>query len=105
MRFSDFESTAADLFGFDAGEARDFADVLESAGLSPDDYRKGDSEFWEIASEFIDEFVGLEPEEIYEYERPEMYPLDRHFPGGDEYLDAGVEWEMTAESDPGYGER
>ncbi len=104
MTFDEFEETAQELFGLDAGEARDFADTLEAAGLFPEEADADDREFWEVASEFVDEFVGLEPEEIY-YEAPEMYPLDYSFPGGDEYLDADVEWEMTAESDEGYGER
>jgi hypothetical protein len=100
VTFDEFEDAAAELFGMDAGEARDFANTLESAGLFPEEVDEGDREFWEVASEFIDEYVGVDAEEIYE----ESYPLDYSFPG-DEYLDAGVEWEMTAESEEGYGER
>lgn len=98
MTFDEFEDTARELFGFDAGESRDFADTLEAAGLFPAEADADDRTFWEIASELTDEFF-----EDVELPEEEMYPLDPRFPG-DEYMEAGIEWEMTAESIEGYGE-
>lgn len=102
MTFDEFEDTARELFGFDAGEARDFAETLEAGGLFLEEADAGDREFWEVATEFIDPYV----EDYYtetEDDDGELYPLDPSWPD-DEYLEPDIEWEMTAESDEGYGE-
>jgi hypothetical protein len=95
MRFRDFEDTAQELFGFDKGEAREFAAILDEAGLKPELYDADDAEYWELAADFTDEF--------FEDETDEVYPLDPFFPD-DDYLYAGDEMELTAESEEGYGD-
>jgi hypothetical protein len=92
MIFSEFEETAQELFGFDAGESRAFANQLDEAGLSPEYYDADDTEFWEVAADFTDDFFD-----------EELYPLDPFFPD-DDYMDADVEMELTAESEEGYGD-
>lgn len=105
MRFKDFESLAAEYFGIEpGGEARDFADAIEASGQPLRGVDTDDSEFWIHAADVLDAFVEPYYDEAI-HEPIERYPLDRHFPGGDEYLEAGIEWEMTAESEEGYGER
>lgn len=97
MRFRDFEDRAAEFFGIEpGGEARDFAAALEADGLTLRGVDPDDRDFWIAASDSIDAFV-----EAPELER---YPLDPYFPH-DAYLDPDIEWEMTAESEEGYGEQ
>lgn len=93
MTFDEFEDTARDLFGLTHSEVGDFAETLDQAGLPLEEWDADDETFWEIASDLTDEF----------FEDIEQYDLDPYFPG-DEYLDAGIEWEMTAETDEGYGD-
>lgn len=90
MTFDEFETTASELFGLEAGEVRDFADVLDAAGLPFEGFDVDDRQYWEIASDLTDEFY----EDI---EVAERYPLDRYFPD-DDYLDPGDLWEFTAEA-------
>lgn len=100
MRFRDFEDTARDLFGLEPGEVRDLADALDAAGF---DYKQWDADeplVWEIAADILDFDAMVEdmPHEPYDMPRRERWALDPSFIG-DEYLDAGVEWELTAESE------
>lgn len=91
MRYGDFEETATDLFGLRGDELAELADAMDAAGLPLEAVDAEDVLFWEIASDALD------------FSDVEQYDLDPRFPG-DDYLDAGIEWEMTAESDEGYGD-
>lgn len=94
MTYDEFESVAAELLGIEpGGEARDFADVMDAAGLPFDAFDADDRFFWEIASDAAEPYF-----EEYEEEVGERWPLDRRFPD-DEYLDPGFEWEITATYD------
>lgn len=94
MRFRDFEDTAREMFGLDAGETRDLADALDAAGFNYRQWDADDPLVWEIASDILDfEDVDEAP-----YEPVERWPLDPRF-RDDEYLDADVEWELTVESE------
>lgn len=91
MTFDEFEKAIVDQYG-DAVvylyRADEIADMLDDAGLVLEEWDADDPVFWEIAAELAE---------------LEMYALDPHFPN-DDYLDAGEEWELTAESEEGYGE-
>lgn len=93
MRYSDFEDTATNLFGLRGDELAELAEQMDAVGLPLEAVDVDDDLFWEVASDALEEY----------YESLEMYDLDPRFPG-DEYLDAGIEWEMTAESEEGYGD-
>lgn len=91
MTFDEFEYTAAELLGIEpGGEARDFADTMEAAGLPYEAFDVTDKFFWEIGVDAADPYY-----EAIEDELPEDYPLDPRFPD-DDYLDPGEEWEITA---------
>lgn len=92
MRYETFERKTEELFGFDKGQTAELATILDEAGLRLEEWDARSKDFWELAAEFTDEFF-----------QEEEFPLDPYFPG-DEYLDAGDEFELTAESIEGYGE-
>lgn len=100
MRYADFEYHAMEYFGLTGDEVAVLLDGIEAAGGTIRGVDEDDRSFWAdlSQSDALDDALGIEPEE---YE--EMYDLDPYFPD-DDYLDAGVEWEMTAESIEGYGE-
>jgi hypothetical protein len=91
MTFDEFADTAADLFGFDVTEANTLASQLDDAGLDLESYDADDAEYWADVSDAL----GEEDFEVDE--------LDPFFPG-DEWLEPDIEWEMTAESEEGYGD-
>lgn len=93
MISQEFEGTARDIFGLDRAEAATLAGDMDAAGFSFEEWDADDPLFWEVASDVADEF----------FEDVEMYDLDPYFPG-DDYLDPGVEMELTAESEEGYGD-
>jgi len=86
MRYRDFEKDVRDVFGFDKSEARALADELSAAGFDTRHWPRDDPLFWDIAVELAT--TKPEPEE--------EFPLDPHFPG-DAYIDAGEEWELSAD--------
>lgn len=99
MRTADFDYYAMEYFGLDRPEARELLLRFEESGGTIRGVDADDKDFWaDLAqSDAFDEVLG-------EYEEPERYPLDSYFPD-DDYIDAGEEWEMTAETDDFYGER
>lgn len=94
MTFDEFTDEARELFGLDAGEASELADSLDQAGFPLEEFDSDDSLLWEVASDLTDEF----------FDDYEEYDLDPYFPD-DEYLEPDIEWELTAETEPGYGEK
>jgi hypothetical protein len=91
VRYEEFEQHAAEFFGIEpGGEARDFAETLEAAGLDYTEVSGRDRDFWEIASELTDEYY----EDVELPEPEERYPLDPYWPD-DDYLDPYEEWEIT----------
>ena len=98
MRYADFAYHAAEYFGFTGDEVAALLDAIEAEGGTILGVDENDRQFWgQVADlDVIDEIIG-------EYEEPERYPLDSRFPD-DDYLDAGEEWEVTAESIEGYGD-
>lgn len=101
MRFREFEDTARELFGLEPGEVRDLADALDAAGFGYKQWDADEPLVWEVAADILDFEAmepGDEPHEPYDMPRRERWALDPSF-YGDEYLDADVEWELTAETD------
>jgi hypothetical protein len=99
MTFDDFAEVAGGLFGLEGGELNELASLLDAAGAPLEAYEWDDKDFWELASDAGEEIL----EGDYTDEDFERYPLDRFFPG-DEYLEPDIEWEITAESEEGYGD-
>ena len=91
MTFDEFADTAADLFGFDVTEANELASRLDDAGLELESYDADDADYWADVADAID---------TDDFEDDELDPF---FPG-DEWLEPDIEWEMTAESEEGYGD-
>jgi hypothetical protein len=98
MRYRDFEYHAAEYFGLTGDEVAALVDAIEAEGGTIRGVDEDDRSFWlDVAQmDVVEELVG-------EYDEPEQYPLDSRFPD-DDYLDAGEEWEVTAESIEGYGD-
>ena len=92
MTYDEFEYSAAELLGIEpGGEARDFAEAMDAAGFPLEEFDVDDKLFWEIGVDVAEPYYeDVEPEE--------RWPLDPRFPD-DEYLDAGIEWEITATYD------
>jgi hypothetical protein len=100
VTYEEFEATAMELFGMDPDEAATLAEQM--SGEYDLDRIDADSErFWAEAVEY--EAVDMALAEYEEPEYEDRYELDPRFPG-DEWLDADVEWEMTAETDDSYME-
>lgn len=94
MTYDEFEATAAELLGIEpGGEARDFADAMDAAGLPLEAFDADDKFFWEIGVDVAEPYY-----EEFEEEVPERWLLDPRFPD-DEYLDPGIEWEITTTYD------
>lgn len=93
MRYADFEYHAMEYFGLTGDEAAMLLDSIQAQGGSLRGEDADDQTFWVQASGALtDDILGIYHE----------YDLDPNFPD-DEYLSAGDEWEMTAESEEGYG--
>jgi hypothetical protein len=97
MRYADFEYHAMEYFGLTGDEVAMLLDAIQAAGGTIRGVDEDDKDFWASASFELDDILE-------EYEEPERYPLDSYFPD-DDYIDAGEEWEMTAEMDDFYSER
>ncbi len=99
MRYADFEYHAMEYFGFTGDEVAALLDAIQADGETIRGVDADSRAFWTyVASlDVIEDLAG-------EYEEPERYPLDSYFPD-DDYIDAGEEWEMTAEMDDFYSER
>lgn len=88
--FSEFAADARDLFGLDDGESADLLDQLEEEGFDVEEDVLQDwmPEAFDALDDITD--LGAYEESWWEFE------LDPHFPD-DAWLDAGEEWEITAE--------
>ncbi len=82
--FEDFAEDASSLFGLDAQEAANLLDTLESEGFDYEDDVLADwmPEAFEALTDLWDSYSE--------------YQLDPSFPD-DDWLDAGDEWEITAD--------
>lgn len=98
MRYADFEYHAMEYFGFTGDEVAALLDGLQQDGVTIRGVAEDDMEFWSSVSDSAAFDTLLEVSDAWE-----DYPLDPRFPH-DEYLDAGDEWELTAEAAEGYGE-
>lgn len=87
-RFDDFVLDARDLFGLNESEATDLAEMLEDRGYDINEHDWSD--FGEDAADLLSDIIDFD-----EYD-DELEPLDPYFPD-DAYLDAGEEWEITAD--------
>lgn len=88
-RFDDFAETAREVFGLNEGEATDLLESLErDHGFDLDEDTLFD--YGGEATDYLDDIIGYEDD---------LEALDPRFPD-DDYLDAGQEWEITAD----YGE-
>lgn len=84
MRYRDYERDAREYLGLNKSEAALLSLEMAEAGFDTRHWKRGDPLFWEIALDLV------------EYGPMEEFPLDPTFPD-DDYLDAGEEWEMTAD--------
>jgi hypothetical protein len=87
--FDDFAEDAATHFGLNAQEAADLLEHLEEQGFDLDDDRLTD--WGPEAVEALDDIIEWD-----DYGEFSEFELDPYFPD-DDWLDAGVEWELTAE--------
>lgn len=89
----DFYADAERLFGFDENEADNLLEELEELGFDPDRHSLGPrSKFAEDIAELVIEMADEDsiPDELYELDYDWEY-------GDDDYLDAGVEVELSIE--------
>ena len=86
--FDDFAEDARDHFGLNAQEAAELLERLEEEGF--DLYDDSLKDWGPEAFDALDDIIDFDQYEESEFE------LDPYFPD-DDWLDAGVEWELTAE--------
>lgn len=88
--FDDFAEDAREHFGLNEQEAADLLDALEAEGFDAEDESLAD--WMPEAFDALDDITDLEAydEDWWDYD------LDPYFPD-DDWLEAGEEWEVTAE--------
>lgn len=91
--FDRFAERAAFYFGVNENEAADLLDALEEEGFEWGANRLGNSHWGERAAELLEDIVDYD-DDISEYELE-----DEH----DEWLDAGEEYELSAEYEEASG--
>lgn len=86
--FDRFAERARYYFGVSENEAADLLDVLEAAGFEWGKNRLGNSHWGEYASLVLEDIVDYKEVAISQYYLEDEY---------DEWLDEGVEYELSAE--------
>jgi len=85
--FDRFADRAAFYFGVDENQAADLLDALEAEGFELGHNRLGNSHWGELAADLLDDIVD------YEDDSSSYYLEDEY----DEWLEEGVEYELSAE--------
>jgi len=85
--FDRFADRAAYYFGVNENQAADLLDALELAGFEWGKNRLGNSHWGELAADLLDDIVDYEDDDS-------IYELEDEY---DEWLDEGVEYELSAE--------
>lgn len=85
--FDRFADRAAYYFGVSENQAADLLDALEAEGFELGRSRLGNSHWGELAADLLDDIVDYEEDDS-------IYELEDEY---DEWLDEGVEYELSAE--------